>query len=89
MKCSACYENKCDGKYKNRHMCLGVKEAIKCTCHCHIELSDVIKASTASIATGACLVAGQFIPLIKRFRILKALHKQEELASVCLRQLHF
>lgn len=61
MKCSACREGKCNGKYENRHLCVGKKEGIKCTCHCHVELSDVIISSTASIGTGVGVVAGQLI----------------------------
>lgn len=58
MKCSACNNGKCRGNYDFRHLCVGKKEGIKCTCYCHERAAEVAIKSTLSIAGGVVGVAG-------------------------------
>lgn len=57
MKCSACQENKCEGKYENCHKCTGKDEKIECTCICQVP-SD-LKRKSASIFAGIAAIGGE------------------------------
>jgi hypothetical protein len=59
MKCSACQDNKCEGKYENRHKCSGKDEKIECTCSCQVSQRDSIKQKSASIVAGALAVGSK------------------------------
>ncbi|KAG5668785.1 hypothetical protein PVAND_016711 [Polypedilum vanderplanki] len=57
MKCSACQNNECEGKYEKRHKCVGKKEKIKCTCKCKVTARESILTSTASVGIGIAATA--------------------------------
>ena len=59
MKCSACLNNECEGKYENREKCLGVKEGIECTCICQKTRKEANLAIAASVGTGIATAAGE------------------------------
>lgn len=58
MKCSACQENVCEGKFENRDKCLGVKEKLECTCRCQVSKAELIRTSAMSIGAGVAMAAG-------------------------------
>ncbi|KAL7014274.1 hypothetical protein ACKWTF_015845 [Chironomus riparius] len=57
MKCSACTNNECEGKYENREKCLGVKEKIECTCICQKTKKEANIATATSVGTGIATAA--------------------------------
>lgn len=58
MKCSACQENVCEGKFENKNKCLGTEEKIICTCQCQVSKADLIRTSAMSVGTGIAIAAG-------------------------------
>ncbi|XP_070500613.1 dentin sialophosphoprotein-like [Chironomus tepperi] len=57
MKCSACENNECEGKYEHRDKCVGEQEGIECTCICRITHNEAILSSAISIGTGVAVTA--------------------------------
>ncbi|XP_070500576.1 uncharacterized protein [Chironomus tepperi] len=57
MKCSACANNECEGKFEYRDRCKGAKEGIDCSCYCKITGEDVFITSIFSIGAGVAAVA--------------------------------
>ena len=58
MKCSACANNECEGKYENREKCLGKKENIECTCICQKTRKEANIATASSVTAGIATAAG-------------------------------
>lgn len=61
MKCSACANNECEGKYENRHKCKGEKEGIECSCYCRRTKTEVFFSSVFSIGAGVAVAAGNIL----------------------------
>lgn len=59
MKCSACANNECEGKYESHHKCLSEKEGIECSCSCSRTKGEVFVSSLLSIGTGVAVTAGK------------------------------
>lgn len=60
MKCSACENNECEGKYENHHNCLSEEEGIECSCSCKSPLFSLL-----SIGTEVAVTAGKIQFLIQ------------------------
>jgi len=59
MKCTACANNECEGKYENREKCLGLKENIECTCICQKTRQEANVATATSVLTGIAAASGK------------------------------
>jgi len=64
MKCSACANNECQGKYEYHHKCRGEKEGIQCSCYCREKTSDVVAKTVLSMEVGALAILGNYVDFL-------------------------